>query len=207
MYLNKELFSDFLTERDITWLGIDFSKAAFTKKGFGIPYDILQLYFNEWNMLIISDQKKYDIRICFRKPVMNYNLSLVKKSNKLVKNQVVFYDFIGIEHVYTEDFIKEYIAPLAIPSETKYSLMFIVESFDQNIKTGVVWVVLIYSKTSEVVLCEKFMENPSGFNTKNYWARVFYNIFFKIQKSAFPRWENYVKGKICIFVNKFDSTK
>ena len=192
MYLNKELFLDFLKEREITWLGVDFSKATFTKKGFEVPNDVLQLYCNEWNALIISDQKKYDIRVAFRKPVIHFDLSFVKKQNKLYKGSTPIREFVRIENILNEDLIISYIRQATLPAISNYALIFMVESFDNSIKKGAVWVVVLKSSTKEVVLCEKFLESPSGFNIKSYWARVFYNILFNISKTTYLRWEHLV---------------
>ena len=59
MYINTPLFTEFINAKEILWLGIDFTHAKFTRKGFDVPQDVLRNYFNEWNQLIISDQKKY----------------------------------------------------------------------------------------------------------------------------------------------------
>jgi len=194
VYINKELFVDFLKEREVTWLGIDFSKASFTKKGFDMPNDVLQLYFNEWNALIITDQKKYDIRVAFRKPVVHFDLSFVKKQNKLYKGGMPTKDVIRMENLLNKNILTNYIRQILIPEISKFSLLFVVESFDNTIKKGSVWVVILHSNTKEIALCEEFKESPGGFNIKSYWARVFFNIFFNISRTAFVRWEHLVKG-------------
>ena len=194
MYINKELFPDFLKEREVAWLGVDFSKATFTKKGFDIPNDVLQLYFNEWNALIISDQKKYDIRVAFRKPVVHFDLSFVKKQNKLHKGDTPIRDVVRMENLLDENIIARYLRDVQLPNSHKYALIFLVESFDNTIKKGSVWVAAIKSNTKELALCEKFVETPSGFNIKSYWARVFYNILFNISRSAYVRWEHLVQA-------------
>lgn len=193
MYFNAELFADFLTHREVTWLGVDFSKAKFTRSGFSLPQEAFQRYLNDWNMLIISDQKKYDVRMSFRKPIMQYDLSWVTKRNKTVKVNDALSEFITIDAVYSDEAIMEYVMKSMLPTITSYALYFIVESFDDHTKLGTVWVVLVRAEDHGVVLCEKFMKVPSGFGLRNYWARVFYNLFFDIQKYAFPRWENLVK--------------
>ena len=90
VYFDAELFADFLTHREVTWLGVDFSKAKFTRSGFQLPQEVLLRYLNDWNMLIISDQKKYDVRMSFRKPIMQYDLSWVTKRNKTLKINYMF---------------------------------------------------------------------------------------------------------------------
>ena len=193
MYINKELFTDFLKEREVAWLGIDFSKATFTKKGFDIPNDVLQLYFNAWNALLIADQKKYDIRVAFRKPILHSDLSFIKKQNKLHKGDTPIRDVVRMENLLSENIIANYVRQMVIPNLSKYALFFLVESFDNTIKKGSVWVVILKSESKELVLCEKFMEKPSGFNIKSYWARIFYNIFFSISRTAYLQWENLVR--------------
>ncbi len=193
MYINSDLFSDFLIHREITWLGIDFSKAKFTRSGFEMTQEIMRRYFNDWNMLIITDQKKYDVRMSFRKPVMQYDLSWVSKKNKSVKVNNVLSDFITVDAIQTDETIVNYVQSNLFPSVTTYSLLFIVESFDDLTKLGTVWVVIVNTETNQVVLTEKFIKSPSGFGLRNYWGRVFYNLFFDIQKYAFLRWENLVR--------------
>lgn len=193
MYINSTLFSDFLTRREITWLGVDFSKAKFTRSGFEMTQEIMRRYFNDWNMLIISDQKKYDVRMSFRKPVMQYDLSWVSKKNKALKINNVISDFITVDAIQTDESIINYVQSNLLPSVTTYGLLFIVESFDDLTKLGTVWVVIVNTATNQVVLCDKFIKSPSGFGLRNYWGRVFYNLFFDIQKYAFLRWENLVR--------------
>lgn len=193
MYINEALFTEFLNDREILWLGIDFSKAKFTKKGFEITQEILRIYFNEWNLLIISDQKKYDIRLSFRKPIMSYDLSLVSKNNKSTKLSSVLRENISLADIQSEDSICEYIRSLEMPKQHRFALTFIVESFDTASKTGSVWIAIADTTTREPVLCEKFIKVPSGFGTKNYWGRIFYNVIYDVKTYAFCRWENLIK--------------
>lgn len=195
MYLNEKAFLKFLKEKEITWLGIDFSIAKFTKKGFNFTQEILLQYINSWNMLIISDQKKYDIRLSLRKPIMEYDLSMVTKRNKTIRLQSLLTDYISLSSIFSEQDIAQYISTLEIPRHSDFALLFIVESFDEMTKMGSVWVVLIDTTMRKPILCEKFLKKPSGLGLKNYWARVFYNIIFDVQKNAFPRWENAIKSQ------------
>ena len=192
MFLDEKLFSEFLSDKEILWLGIDFSKAKFTKKGFDIPQDSLRQLFNEWNLLIISDQKKYDIRLSFRKPIMSYDLSALSKKNRSIRLSGILREHIHLNDLLDEERIRHYISNIEIPQQHRFALLFIVESFDAVSKTGSVWVTVAETATRQIVLCEKFIKLPSGFGTKNYWGRIFYNILFDIKNYAFYRWENLV---------------
>ena len=192
--MNETLFPDFLTTREILWVGINFSKAKFTRQGFDFTQEILQHYFHEWNMLILNDQKKYDIRMSFRKPVMQYNLSTVTKLNKSLKSNDIIVKNISSRNVYSDEQMREYASQLELPTTLPYSLMFVVESFDSTVKTSAIWVVISKTETREVVLCEKFLKKPSGIGVRNYWARTFYNVFYDIQSDAFLRWENMMEA-------------
>jgi len=193
MYLNEPLFVDFLKVKEILWVGINFSKAKFTRNGFDFTQEIMLHYFHEWNMLILNDQKKYDIRMSFRKPVMQYDLSAITKMNKTVKINECLTRNIGTKDVHSDDQMVQYLTGLTLPKTMPYALTFVVESFDAAIKTAAIWVAIIKTDTKEVVLCEKFLKKPAGFGTRNYWARTFYNVFFDIQSQSFLRWENMVQ--------------
>lgn len=197
MYMNESLFIDFLNDKEILWVGINFAKAKFTRKGFDYPQEVLQHYFHDWNMMILNDQKKYDIRMSFRKPVMQYDLSQVTKINKAVKTTHILTNRIDIKDVMSDEDITNYMQQFQMPqSEQAFGLMLLVESFDTATKTAAIWVVIFRTATSEVVLCEKFLKVPSGFGTRSYWARTIYNLLFDIQSSAFLRWENMVQNHI-----------
>ena len=193
MYINTPLFTEFVNAKEILWLGIDFTLAKFTRKGFEVSQEQLRTYFNEWNQLIISDQKKYDIRMSFRKPIMSYDLARVTKANKSVKIGNILCDNIRIETVRTDEQICEYVRGIDTPQTHRFALLFIVESFDTGSKTGAVWVTLVDTGSHEPVLCEKFLKVPSGFGLKNYWGRIFYNLLFDIRSHAYYRWESLVK--------------
>lgn len=193
MYIDTPLFTEFVNAKEILWLGIDFTHAKFTRKGFEVSQEQLRTYFNEWNQLIISDQKKYDIRMSFRKPIMSYDLSMVTKANKGVRIGNILCENISIEAVHTDEQICEYVRGLNVPQTHRFALLFIVESFDTHSKTGAVWIVLFDTGTHEPVLCEKFLKVPGGFGTKSYWGRIFYNLLFDIRSYAYYRWESLIK--------------
>ena len=195
MYMNEDLFVDFLSVREILWVGVNFSKAKFTRDGFDYSQEIMQHYFQEWNKLILNDQKKYDIRMSFRKPMMQYDLSAITKLNKSVKINELFAKYINIKEVFTDDQMVQYVSGLTLPKTFPYALSFVVESFDTTVKTAAIWVVITKTETQEVVLCEKFLKTPAGFGTRNYWARTFYNVFYDVQTNAFLRWENMVQNR------------
>lgn len=196
MYMNEDLFVDFLKVKEVLWVGINFSKAKFTREGFNYPQEILLHYFHEWNMLILNDQKKYDIRMSFRKPVMQYDLSVVTKLNKSVKINNLITKYVNVNDVYTDDQMVQYMSGLSLPKSLPYALSFVVESFDSSVKTAAIWVVITQTATNQVVLCEKFLKKPAGFGTRNYWARTFYNVFYDIQSNSFRRWDNMVHSKL-----------
>jgi len=192
MFVNEPLLIDFLSCRELLWLGINFSKARFTRQGLDFSQEILQHYFHDWNMLIINDQKKYDIRMSFRKPIMQYDLSVTTKANKSVRPPQILAQRIDLKHLLSEEIIAEYFATLNIPTTQKYALTLMVESFDTSSKTASIWVVIMATETKELVLCEKFIKNPSGFGTRSYWARTFYDLFYDIKSQSFIRWEQLV---------------
>ena len=53
MYINESLFNEFLAEREITWIGIDFSRSKFTKNGFEMPQEAI---FTDLFFFVINDK-------------------------------------------------------------------------------------------------------------------------------------------------------
>ena len=195
MFLNESLFKDFLSQRDILWTGINFSKAKLTKQGFDFPQDVLQYYFNGWNSSIINNQKKFDIRLSFQKPIMRYDLAMVTKMNKGAKASHLLTNVIAHQDILNETLVCSYITEnCVIESETPYALTFLVEYLDSIAKRASIWVVIYKTSTGEVALAEDFLLKPGGFGTNNYWGRTFYNLLFDIKTSAFIRWKNLVQG-------------
>ncbi|MBO6080796.1 MAG: hypothetical protein J6P54_07520 [Bacteroidales bacterium] len=192
MYLNEQLFIDFLNTKEILWVGINFSKAKFTRNGFELTQESMHRLFHEWNMMILNDQKKYDVRMSFRKPVMQYDLSVTTKLNKSVKLNDIMTNYVSIKDTFNDEQICEYVSELIFPTTMKYALTYIVESFNASVKSAAIWVVIVATETHEVVLCEKFLKKPAGIGIRNYWARTFYNVFYDIQSQSFKRWESMV---------------
>lgn len=192
MYLNEQLFIDFLHTREILWVGVNFAKAKFTHDGFSLTQEAMHRLLHEWNRMILNDQKKYDVRMSFRKPVMQYDLSVTTKLNKSVKLHELMTPYVGVNDTYNDDQIREYATGLAYPTAMKYALTLLVESFNATVKTAAIWVVIVATETREVVLCEKFLKKPAGIGTRNYWARTLYNVFYDIQSQSFKRWESMV---------------
>ena len=196
MYLNEDLFIDFLNQRDILWTGINFSKARFTKQGFEYPQEVMHYYMSGWNTSIINNQKKYDIRLSFHKPIMHFDLAQVTKLNKGVKIQQLLTDVISHQDILNEEQVKEYIATLSFNTSIPYALTFLVESFDSITKRASIWVVISHTATSQVVLAENFLKKPGGFGTSNYWGRTFYDLLYDIKTPAFTRLKNLVQDRI-----------
>ena len=48
MYMNEQLFIDFLKTKEILWVGINFSKAKFTRNGFTLTQESMQHLFHEF---------------------------------------------------------------------------------------------------------------------------------------------------------------
>mgnify|MGYP007056157060 CR=1 len=204
MYLNEDLFIEFLNQRELLWTGIDFSKAKFTRQGFEYPQEVLQYYLFGWNTAIINNQKKYDIRLSFQKPIMHYDLSRVTKLNKGIKASHLLCKVISHADILNEDQVCAYVASFSYDTQVSFSLSFIVDYFDSIIKRASIWVVIAKTASSEPVLVENFLKIPGGFGTNNYWARTFYDLLFDIKTSAFIRWKNMVQNRISSLSEKGD---
>ena len=127
---------------------------------------------------------------------MQYDLSLTTKINKGLRVNHLLTQRIDIKDVLSDEQVVEYFSSLEYPTTSKYALTFLVESFDDSTKMAAIWVVILETESRSVVLCEKFLKQPGGFGTRNYWARTYYNLLFDIKSSSFLRWENMVQNQI-----------
>ena len=76
---------------EITWFGLDFSKAKLVgSAGFTDPSQIQSYYFNTWNSIIVTEKDKYSISKYYKKPSVIVNLDIVKSRNgKVIASSLV----------------------------------------------------------------------------------------------------------------------
>jgi hypothetical protein len=169
------------TKKEIIWFGVDFSAAKFIgKEGFVNPVDITENKFNSWNMIIIKEPDKYNVRKYFKKNLVNYDTVLVRQRNATVKP-----DQLVIEKKETYSFGKEKVAEIIksyTPEEPSgIGLVFIVESFNKPKGKAYIYVTFFDIATKELLFTERVKGEPGGMSMRNYWAGAILSVMNRSQ--------------------------
>ena len=186
--LQSQETGDIFTSKEATWYGLDFSEVRFIgTEGFSDVAKIKDVYFSSWNNLIINEPAKYNLQLMFFKDTVFYNLNVVEKRNKLpeVDELVISNDSYSLDKNTIAEIIKEYNSK----EKEGLGIVFIMESFNKPKRAGTMWVTFFDIASKTVLLTEKMSGKPGGAGLRNYWARTYYNVMAKIQKTEYLKWE------------------
>jgi len=161
---------------EITWLGLDFSKAKLVgSAGFTDPAQIQSYYFNTWNSIVLTESDKYNISKYYKKPTVKSNLDIVKSRNgKVSASSLVTDNSYAISEKDVEAVVKNYRL-----KEGGEGLLMVVESFSKIEELANVYVVKFDTKTGKIIEIKKQTGKPSGFGIRNYWLGAILNVMKK----------------------------
>lgn len=191
---NKE--GDVFTKDEIVWIGLDFSKAKLVgqfDQGAGVMpatgSDIKVKYIPAWNMLILNEQKKYNIGKAFRKIKVFNDIGIVEKSNSAIDvDNLITYNDYKFDNSNTT--IQEIISGYSRGEKADgIGLVFIIESFNKPAERASLYVTFFDIATKKVLFTEKMIGKPGGFGLRNYWAGSIKNILNQIDDRAYKVWK------------------
>ncbi len=161
---------------EITWLGLDFSKAKMVgSAGFSDPAQIQSYYFNTWNSVLLTEKDKYNISKYYKKPTVKVNLDIAKSRNeKVIASSLVTDNTYTITEKDVEAVVKNYKL-----KEGGEGLLMVVESFSKMEELAYVYVVKFDTKTGKIIEMKKQTGKPGGFGIRNYWLAAILNIMKK----------------------------
>ncbi len=186
--LQSQEIKDIFTSKEAIWYGLDFSKIKLIgSEGFTEVAKIEDVYFSSWNNLIINEPAKYNLQLMFHKDTVLFDLSVVEKRNKLpeLDELVINNDTYSLDKKTIADIIKKY----NTNEKQGIGIVFIMESFDKPKKLSIMWVTFFDIASKKVLLTEKMSGKAGGVGFRNYWARTYYNVMVKIQKTEYLKWE------------------
>ena len=164
--LSVSYFTFAQESNEITWFGLDFSKAKLIGSvGFSDPSQIQSYYFNTWNSVVIAEKEKYNISKYYIKPTVKVNLDIAKARNaKVVASSLVTDNSYSISEKDVETVVKNY------KSNTGgEGLLMVVESFSKTDELAYIYVVRFDTKTGKILEIKKQTGKPGGFGIRNYW--------------------------------------
>ncbi len=189
---------DIFDKREITFFGLDFSKARFI--GSGEFYDdeaIKEKYIPAWNNLMLEEREKYDVKKYFRMDDAEYEFDVVRNRNENinVEERVINSNY-KLNEQEVQEAVKSYnFDAKNVDIKEGIGLVFIVESLKKFEKDddvdpiGHYWVTFFDTDSKEVLLTERMKGEPGGFGFRNYWARTYFNVMQKA-KEKMKDWED-----------------
>jgi hypothetical protein len=137
---------------EITWFGLDFSKARLIGAiGFSDPAQIQSYYFNTWNSVIVTENEKYNISKYYKKPTLKTNLDIAKARNsKVVASSLVTDNNYTITEKDVEAVVKNYKS-----KNGGEGLVFVVESLSKTDELAHIYVVRFDAMTGKVLEVKK----------------------------------------------------
>jgi hypothetical protein len=184
---------DVVSAREITWLGLDFSKALFVgsftqfadagEKG---GSEIKDKFIPSWNDLVVNERQKYDLKKAYGKDNVIYDLDIVTKRNAGIDVAKMTSLNAQADHIKKEDIGK--IVSQYKTSKKGIGLVYIVDTFDKPEEKGDIWVTFFDMATHKVLVAEKFTGKAGGFGLRNYWAKPVFEVMTKSSADAYEDW-------------------
>lgn len=164
---------------EITWFGLDFSKAKLVGSvGFSDPAQIQSYYFNTWNSVIVTENEKYSISKYYKKPTVKTNLDIAKARNsKVVVSSLVTDNSYTITEKDVEAVVKNYKS-----KDGGEGLVMVVESFSKTDELAYIYVVRFDAKSGKILEIKKQTGKASGIGIRNYWLGAILNVMKKGMK-------------------------
>ena len=160
-----------MNEKNITWLGVDFSLAKFTLVT-DDPAVIVGQYLKAINTLILAEPEKYNLRLYFNKTEVASDLDIVTERNaKIDPASIVVTDKFTVAPEEVQKVVKSYNT-----KGTGMGLVFIAENLNKATQTGSYYVCFFDMATKEIVDIKLYTGKAAGFGFRNYWAGSVFNI-------------------------------
>src|SRR5689334_5179890 len=165
---------DVFTASEITWFGLDFTKAQFVGSfnqfadaGETGGQAIRDKFIPGWNDIVINERTKYNLKEAYKKSNVIYEPNLVAKRNAAI-NPDKMLTLNEEEGKVTKEEISKIISQYK--SDKKgIGLVYVIETYSKADEKGEIWVTFFDIATRKVLITEKFTEKPGGFGLKNFW--------------------------------------
>ena len=187
----KDLFKS--GETRINWLGIDYSHVKlvgnfshFAEAGEQSISEIQETYFPAWNLLVINEASKYDVKGMLRKKEIFYDIDMVMALND--NADLSDASTYNPPH-YTAEQIKGFVDAYKFDKKEGIGVVFIAECLSKSGGEAFYHFVAINLSTNEILLQERLRGEPRGFGLRNYWAGSVYDVIKKIKQNKYNSWK------------------
>lgn len=163
---------DMFAEKEIMWLGLDFTGARligtthFDQQIAARRLTTVNQLFDSWNAQIVKESSKFNIQEFYEKRFRTNDLLPVNKRNNAIDPEKVM-----INDTYTLS--KEEVGRICstythLQKERGLGLLYVVESFDFINKKANIYVVFLDIEDARPVYIRKFVGVPAG-SSRNLW--------------------------------------
>jgi DNA integrity scanning protein DisA with diadenylate cyclase activity len=186
----KEFFNN--SEMQLTYLGIDFTKARLINVPDANSFDIRNRLYGSINDLVVNEPKKFDIAGAFHKSNVSSNLTAVRaKNDKINAEEIVSSNTDDFYRLKDTD-IAAVVKALNIDKKNGIGFLFVMEGMKKMDKKGVasIWVVLVDMQSKKVLMTERFESKATGIGFRNYWASTIKETLDEIEKKKYKDWKS-----------------
>jgi hypothetical protein len=176
---------------EITWLGVDLSRAKFIgdRERWGSTSDV-QRIMEAWNDLIVKEKDKFNIaRALGKEKGTVKNMAEVTKESNTNLDVTEMFSNEKSDHVRLRpDDIVAVVSEYDFKDASGLGLMFNVESFSKLDAEAAIWVTFINIGNKEVLFSERVTGQPGGMGMRNFWANSVFEVLEKMKKKEFEMW-------------------
>lgn len=186
----KEFFNN--SEMQLTYLGIDFTKARLINVPDANSFDIRNRLYGSINDLVVNEPKKFDIAGAFHKSNVSSNLTAVRAKNDKINAEEIVSSNTDDFYRLKETDIAAVVKALNIDKKNGIGVLFVMEGMKKMDKKGVasVWVALVDMQSKKVLMTERFESKATGIGFRNYWASTIKETLDEIEKKKYKDWKS-----------------
>lgn len=186
----KEFFNN--SEMQLTYLGIDFTKARLINVPDANSFDIRNRLYGSINDLVVNEPKKFDIAGAFHKSNVSSNLTAVRAKNDKINAEEIVSSNTDDFYRLKETDIAAVVKALNIDKKGGIGLLFVMEGMKKMDKKGVasIWVVLVDMQSKKQLMAERFETKATGIGFRNYWASTIKETLEEIEKKKYKEWKS-----------------
>jgi hypothetical protein len=161
-----------VAEKNITWLGVDFTLARFTLVTED-PAAIVSTSLKAINNLIVTESDKYNQKKFFSKSEVTNDIDMVNERNSKIDPTILV---VPDKYTITQDDVKKVINSYDTKGKTGTGLVFIAENLHKIEEMGSFYVVFFDMGTKEIIDSERKVGKAGGIGFRNYWAGSVFNV-------------------------------
>ena len=155
-----------VAEKNITWLGVDFTLARFTLVTED-PAAIVSTSLKAINTLILAEPDKYNLKKFFSKSEVTPEVDMVNERNSKIDPTLLV---VPDKYTITPEDVKKVISSYETKGKTGTGLVFVAENLHKIEQIGSYYVVFFDMSSKEIIDMERKEGKATGIGFRNYWT-------------------------------------